>query len=442
MIPTTRFDSLDLILETLASFWQRIYAGRELVTDIFRAATLQERQIQQREAEFDGTVSRQDCSTTSAWRWYPVTLNRDDMVDADYSGNSGEAFSDETGYGQIMDSSVAFPAPEGLISAAGVSDYIAAPTVWLSNNVEMTISNGKIVFVNDPFKDTRFTAEDVDGQTILRLNLFNAEFDSSAFVAAWSDAAGLSGDASEQYKNLSNALLDARTFGASFKFILDAVEAITGIPLAKGTEIVEQIGETDAYKYVITDQNAYRFPLTATVVVAVDQTLQLGESLVDSVYVYRTRPAADLPDWLTSITVGPGYGLAKEIDDTLEFLNQDVPITVSTAAGFTKIEFTLTGDSGTVDDFFDSLHARGVAASETVAMLLDRRTNPIGQPSAEDLPATVNPAKILLNELLGGCAIVIQIDTAKVDLEVFNAGLLSVCQSLVPPHTLLLTNLI
>jgi hypothetical protein len=110
--------------------------------------------------------------------------------------------------------------------------------------------------------------------------------------------------------------------------------------------------------------------------------------------------------------MGPGFLTPGFLQD-LVFENKDVPLIVEEDVdGFTKVSWELGGFPGDVEKFFDDLHARGVAAGETLANLLDTRTNKVGEPGPSNLPATINPFEFLCQNVLRNNAYMVKVRTS------------------------------
>src|SRR5690606_17803300 len=106
-----------------------------------------------------------------------------------------------------------------------------------------------------------------------------------------------------------------------------------------------------------------------------------------------------VPAELRAVELGRGW-LAAGFVGGLTFENKDVPLVVESDGVYTRLSWELGGWDQDVRRFFDQLHARGLANPPTLAQLLDRRTNPAGEPTAANLPATINPLAFLVANVL------------------------------------------
>lgn len=446
--PSTRFDDLTLLASTPGSFWTEIFDGRELVVDYLRGAAVQERQLEQLGNELFDSMGRNTCPVYHTDIWLPVELSEADGASASklrYGDDVVYGPQPSTSivylYGAAKDASWQFPTEAELKAGYLLTDGLVNPSVCMAGGVEFYISaeRQQLVFAEDPFKDPRFTPfTDTDGVRKLRLYLFMASLDWDYVPKLYGSVLSLNGQSSEAYKDLVNAVLDGISQGTSTAHILRAVAAVTGVPVAEGDEVVEVVTQDATNKLIITDQNVYKFPLSAEAVVAVGDEVSLGDQLVDTVSVYEPNTGV-VPSFLSQLAFSTGLlfpGLGE-----LVFQNQEVPLTVTTGvSGKTKVTFPLGGFQTDIDAFFTELHTRGVAAGDTLANYLDLR--PVSaqttEPTALNLPATINPLELLFENLLRYCAYVVRLKLR--DLPDDGAGLdkLSVLRKIAPPHAMIL----
>jgi hypothetical protein len=247
---------------------------------------------------------------------------------------------------------------------------------------------------------------------------------------------------SENYKQFINAIFDAFVSGTNIRTQQLALAAAFGVPLAiEAKEVVESIIRDADKLNIFTDQHVYRFPLTATPIVFRHQQITAGESLTDLLQVFEFNRGNQIdPQDISALSVGAGlipYGFQGE----LVFENIETPIIVELGVdGFTKISWKLGGFPFDADKFWDDTHAAGVAKNQTLAMLLDRRATPTGQPTAAMLPSTINPLQFLTDNVLRNNAYVV-----KVKAGISRATRLPFVPSaqlrkIQPPHTLMLLN--
>tara|TARA_Y100001938_G_C8100590_1_gene441392 strand:- start:616 stop:2877 length:2262 start_codon:yes stop_codon:yes gene_type:complete len=105
---------------------------------------------------------------------------------------------------------------------------------------------------------------------------------------------------------------------------------------------------------------------------------------------------------------------------------------------YTKITFDVGGFPADVEKFFNEIHSRGVTNDKTLAHLLDTRTNKVGEPSADNLPTTINPLEFLAENVLRGNAFVVRLVASAFGPG--HAGLehIQFLRKIIPPHTAML----
>jgi hypothetical protein len=208
---------------------------------------------------------------------------------------------------------------------------------------------------------------------------------------------------SQPYKDLINATLDSSVQGTADIHVEKALSAVTGIRLTEtDNEVVELITSIRDQVVIITDKNVYTYQDSATPIVEVGQVLQAGDPLTDSMIFYDLNRGI-VPPELMSIAVGESMMGAGYLSG-VTFRNKTVPVVVTEENGWTRMSFELGGFPSDVDRFWDDVHARGVALGQTLPMLLDTRSAEAKaedlQPSAGDLPSTINPLEFLIENLM------------------------------------------
>jgi hypothetical protein len=209
---------------------------------------------------------------------------------------------------------------------------------------------------------------------------------------------GYKAPSSQAYKDLVVGLLDGSYAGPTRQALDRALTGIYGIAFAREHETVEDIYLGGSMQ-IFTDKNVYTFPVNCTPLVSLGEVLQQGQALTSAVRLLKP-PLVALPADVTQISL-PASMLDPSLAGPLTFTNTLETLTVSTVSGYTKVTWPMPDDSGAVAAFFTLLHARGVAASATLANYLD--TRPSGQttqPTAANLPTQINPALLLLNTVL------------------------------------------
>jgi hypothetical protein len=440
--PSQRFDDLTVSSETVGTFWTERYAGRDLVLDYLRGTVFAERQLDQLAGELFASMGAATCPIFHRDLWHYLLLSEAEGFAADYLLYGGGGFygpQPGTGivydYGVPIDTSWRFTVTGDLVSCALIQDALVNPTVSLTSGIDFYVTENEITFLINPFKDPRFVPfVDTDGLTKLRLYCFGADLDWNYLQSLYGDIVGFGGTSSGNYALALGALLDAAAAGSSVQSVALFLGAFYDVPVALSTETVTAVSADRQGGLLVTDQHVYRFVLTTNVMTNIGTTVQRGTSFTDALQLYEINRSG-LPTALTELTVPPDV-LDPGITGPLTFVNAEVPLTVQTNVdGFTMVAWPLGGASADVTAFFAIMHQKGVAAGKTMANYLDLRTNPTGQPTAANLPATVNPLALLVNNLFR-----YQAAFALVRSEVFGpkrllGNLTSWLRKLISPHT-------
>jgi hypothetical protein len=302
---------------------------------------------------------------------------------------------------------------------------------------------------------------------------FCGKFDYDWVFNQFAYAVGVKLQTSQGYKDLTNAVLTALVEGGLSAAALDlAFAAICGVPVsAEPSETVEVVAY-DAYGlFIATDKSVYRFNVTAVPNVVIGQVIHAGTQLIRGIDIKEffvgnvyappdenaQRVAAppsreilvdnsfEQPDAgnnagvtldpltttcqhirreLTALALDSGYLSACFYGD-LVFENRSIPLEIITdhPSHYTYVRFKLGGVPADVERFFDEIHRRGIETAQapqplcpgparrfgTLAHLLDSRVKPATEPTAEHLPATINPLQFLVENVLRNNVFVVRI---------------------------------
>jgi hypothetical protein len=420
--PQTSLDNAQFLLSLLGSFWTNTYEGQDLVQGTVFARGQCDANAYRQFLELIASCSRYHIPIYHTSQWHFLAFKASDVNGADsvaqYAYNTGLVFAanQDLAYGVPQGSTCyAVPIPEGLADVPLVFNRITSPSLSLVKNVDYWVVPGAIVFRDNPFSNPLVPTQDLydSGGNIVDqqagLWLFRGKFDWDQVYQQFGYALGLRLASSEGYKELVNAILDVFTLGATASNLHAAWSAITGIPLTQANGEVVTLVDADAHSVIVaTNQNMYQFPLGSNVIVAVGQTVNRGDPLVDTLQFYEFGQG-NVPADLDCLAVGKGI-LANGYLDSLVFSNQAMPTTVTTDPnGLTRITFPVDGYPGDVEKFWDDVQARGVMYGATLAHLLDVRPNPIGEPEAASLPAAINPLGFLCQNLLRYHVVVVSV---------------------------------
>ena len=170
--------------------------------------------------------------------------------------------------------------------------------------------------------------------------------------------------------------------------------------LADGHETVEVITEQHGELLIITDARVYRFNSAATPSVAVGDTVKPGQALTDALQIFDLS-RGEVPAGLDALYIDRNW-VSPVVYNGLVFSNEEVDLVVDTSGDYTKVSFDVGGSPTDAAAFWDEVHARGVAAGQTLAHLLDVRESPTTEPGPASLPATVRPLEFLIQNILRG----------------------------------------
>ena len=292
------------------------------------------------------------------------------------------------------------------------------------------------------------------------------------------------------------ALVDGGISAASLDL---ALAAICGVPVSlEPTEVVEVVNYDATGLFVATDKAVYRFNMDAAPSVAVGQVITAGTQLIRGIDIKEffvgnayapsfaendrlvaAPPARDVlvdnvfeqPDAgnnaavilgpvttacqnvrreLTALALDGGYLSACFYGD-LVFENRVVPLEVITDhhTNYTYLRFKIGGFPADVDKFFDEIHFRGTEEAKnplppcdnpprrrgTLAHLLDSRVQAATEPTAANLPSTINPLQFLVENVLRNNVFVVRILVSALGPNSIGLYNIRHLRQLLPPQT-------
>lgn len=425
--PADAFDRAKLLLSMLGTFWNRLYADSGIVETYVKAKNQAELQTYRDLMELVACASRFSVPIFHKSNWSILTIRQSAQLpghmleygDGAVFGNNPQNLGNFYYYGVSVERTSDFNPPPKLNSVNVIVNRISDPSITWVNGVDFIVDKKTPAIrfrenlFNNPLIPTR-PVYDSTGQQIdteLSLWMFMAEYDWGMIYEQFGYALGIYLTSSENYRNLVNTIWDTISQGSTSIQLNSVLAAIAGVQLSvePAETVVDIVTEPDRL-LILTDQRVYSFSNQAKSLVSVNQMLSAGSLLVDAFKVYNpytdVLPAADVP----SLTLTPGM-LVGPFTGNLTFENQLQATTVTyDANNRTVIQFPITGNSSDVTLFWNTVHNNGVAAGATsLAQLLDLRAPPIqpNDPTAANLPASINPVDFLAKNVLRNNALIV-----------------------------------
>lgn len=475
--PTTDYDRARNLLALIGSFWAEVYHAKDQVQSMLSAKGQIENQTIVDLLEVLDSFAYRTCPVFHTDNWYVLhmyesELNNDELTVATFDGTLNYNEGARLGVGNPR-SDFTFPLDEKIVECNQIFNRFTEPSLSLTHGVDFIIRPGKISFRFNPFTDNRVATrpvyengEVVDQEAVLWL--FKSQHDFDYLYRRYGYVLGLKLQSSKNYRKLLTAFFDALVGGTTANQVITAAAAITGIPVVlEQEETVEVITDDADGLLIVTDQHSYKFSANANAIVEIGDTVRAGTSLVDALEIIEFNRGI-VPEDLRALSMGRGF-LANCYYGDLIFENKEVPLEVDEnhESGFTYVTFGLGGFPLDVDEFFDTMHARGIAVSQlpvddcdpgdivlipgdecdgegtpdatirrgTLAHLLDVRENPVGEPTAASLPDSINPLEFLIQNVLRANAAVLKIRGSSLGSDGLGLHISPLLSKIVPPHT-------
>ena len=454
--PQNDLDNADLLLNLLGSFWATTYQGNKLISDLTEVTGQMAQQTYAQLMELVNSVSRFKVPIFHQDNWYALrfretALNLDVNLLPKHNTQTTQTYTADNSltYGKGLPTSYFVLAkPRGLAEVKLIFNRLTNPSVELVQGVDYWLEDTLIIFRENPFKNDLIAKRDLlsdSGEIIdkeIVLWMYRGKWDWYTTYKQFGYVLRLQLKSSENYKQFINAIFDSFVNGTSIRTQKLALAAAFGVPLViEAKEVVENIIRDVDKLNIVTDRNVYRFPLTAAPIVFIHQQVLAGDSLTDLLQVFEFNRGKQIdPQDISALSIGEGlipYGFQGE----LVFENIETPIIVELGVdGFTKISWKIGGFPFDADKFWDDTHAAGIAKNQTIAMLLDQRATPIGQPTAAMLPNKINPLQFLTDNVLRNNAYVVKIKAGVSRATKLPFVPSDQLRKIQPPHTLMLLN--
>lgn len=452
--PQNELDIPDALLNVMGSYWATTYQGNTLIENLADVTGQAAQQTYLQLLELINSVSRFDIPLYHQSNWYSITvkeseINTDLTLLAKYRTPTPFKYSEPAvlEYGVSHNQPYySISKPANLVDVKLIFNRLIDPSAQLTQGIDFWLDESVIVFRDNPFTNNLIARRDIlnsKGQIVDRemvLWLYRGQWDWDYVYEQFGYALRLKLQSSEGYKQFINAVFDAFCQGTSVRTQQLALAAAFGVPLVvETTETIETIAKDADKLNIITDQHVYQFPLTANPIVSIGQTVKAGGALTDLFQVFELNRGTTIsPADISALTVGSGV-LAWGYWGDITFENKQTPVVVEPDVdGYTKISWDLGGFPFDLVKFWDDVHAAGVAKNQTLAMLLDVRPNPIGQPTAASLPTSINPLQFLADNLLRNNAYVVKVKPGSQLANQLKFVPVEQLRKMQPPHTLMM----
>jgi hypothetical protein len=440
----TELDDATTLLQVVGSFWAETYAGNVLVASLLHAKAQQQAQAHLDLLELVAAISRFSVPVFHRENWTLLELRESELNQANVPKFDGTYQFDGTiRFDQPVTTDLfVWEAPERLESVSVILNQITDSTTTYVHGVDFLQQDGLLQFRTNPFTRDNVRIETVfDGSVpvdrIAYLWAYGGEFDWQTVYTQFGYVLGLRLRSSPNYRKALNAIFDSLTYGTSARTVEELFAAICDAPLCQQTEKVTDVIADHRKRWILTPQNVYAVNLNAEGLPAVGDTINTGDMLGDAVQFFDFNRGVT-PTQLRALALGAGV-LASGYYQELVFENKETPLIVEDDVdGYTKVSFEIGGWPLDIEKFWEDTHNAGVQMQDTLAMRLDQRENKATQPTAIALPATINPLRFLIENVLRGNAFAIVCRPRSFGPAALGLHVARYLRKIVPPQTLCL----
>lgn len=461
--PLQPLDTYEDLYGALGSFWRREFVDKAELKSLMGALSERMKQFMQSYLENVNILSVAACPVYHKKRWYKLDVFESEMntsaasnlkygADAavygnqtnDSYGNAGQVFV-YGGPGASGDR-YTFSIPNNLIRCLYfASNSIRNPDVMLFNGLDFEIDSDihGVIFYENPFSNDAFEKRPVyddDGNHVddeITFWFFGSEWDEKYLYKHYGIAVGIEAASSDYYRTILKSYWYMLLGGATPEYLMMYLSGVLGVPVAADDETVTRIASYDDKIQIITDKNVYTAPSTAASVVSVDDVLAYGDRLFDSFDLRElsghTYDISDIPRL--------GFGdefLSGGYTSELVFDNKVVTLDWGgyDADGKAVVTFEISGYQDDIDLFWANAIENGKQSGyQTLAEMLDERTNKVGQPNESNLPDSVNPLEYVVENILRNNVFMVRIDLDDQASGAPGLRFVRFLKAVIPPHT-------
>lgn len=419
--PAADTDTNNATIASMGTFWETVFPQPQQLQNTIDAQLLAYQQVQQQLQETADTVARKTTQPLATACLLPITFlqSSQQTIEQPYELDEGQTLDN----GWTLDSGAFTTHFVYLLQADAptvisvITNSLSTPTRFLFAGTDFIVEGNQIVFQVNPFLDTAYVTQPLcDGNgnqtdTSITLWCFRPQNDLQTLTNQFGYVLGATIPSSFAGRDFMNAVFDTLVDGPTPDSVGRALSAMLGAPLAIGNEtVVTNVLDRHGI-FVATDKHIYRFSGDAALVVPAGTYLLPGQALTDAFSLAPLTANAAVE----YLTVQPDMINACNIQP-IAFPNSDEELFVTTIDGYTYVLFPLIGNPDDITAFFSAAQAAGLArlgipdvcgvpqTRGTIAQWLDTRVNPVGEPTAANLPFTVNPFKFLCDNCLQGGA--------------------------------------
>jgi hypothetical protein len=338
--------------------------------------------------------------------------------------------------------------------ATAIVDDIVRPTRILVRDIDFRIEDGTVIFLNynDPFVSgfsTRTVQTDGEDDTELAIWAADAMVDKDYVYNFIGHVIGMQDTSSEFYARYLNALWDLYNNGASITLFTAGIAALLDEPvISEHGEVVEALITTPR-RQVVTDQNVYEIPESATLRSHIIQgaVLQAGELLTETLHIWENIdpermaagtqdvdqfvqdvPALFLPSGFFRARLSHGLGVTWDL--------QPITYQGDDDNGNPRLRFTVYGSDTDIQAFwadFDTyLETHGISGE---TCFTDHLHATLPQVVGAEW-GTVSPLRYFLTNFLKSNLLIVAVDSTKLSAQGRRAlHLLSNLRANIPAHT-------
>jgi hypothetical protein len=453
----------DIVYASLGSFWTQIFADREVLRGYTAGQTEELIQGYYRLIDAVNSLSIKHIPIYNTTKWQPLVIKKSKYARAPF-----KFFKDGAVFGSQPDSDrfygkqtfkfgkpkevsggVYSYAPEfSLKRFSAISERIVSPKHVLFSGVDVQMDAENVLYFNrdifsSPDIPKSFVVDDqgniatftnaqgeIEEDSFIILWIYHAENDEENIYESFGKIFELYFESSEGYKKLLSSVFDLFIDGPTIFNIKAAMAAFAGVPIViNSKEVVEDLYEDNLNKYVVTDQQVYKFKTYQRFIAGlkVGQIVHAGDVLVDCVNYFDTVIS---PNWWDTEINSSKLGLSSHIflgnyKHQLFFKNSTELVSYNES---NELVFPVDGTAEDVQEFHRVLNSPGRKEAICSALKLELPGN----------VAVINPVDFIFKYFLKNCTGLIKLSFNSPEETAQFFDFLPVLRDYLPPHVYIL----
>ena len=360
------------------SFWMRYFTDADKMHTLYQGATAY---LENSDAEKDALVDSakiESTPLTARKQWVHLQIPIEDFRQDIARYGDGSVYGQvDLVYGGL--SQTAWLVDTHLLHASALVDNVGDTQMLLVRGPDFDVRDGQLLLRRNPA--TLPAVRKVGDRQVLDIWAFGASLPANYLYDSWGCIFGLRAASSPRYRLALQALNAAHILGPTRDTFSLFVCAMFDVPCVTKEATVEVV----AAEWVGTSEEVIAIPDGAEVTVSVGERVYPGTPITNRLRLGTLAqvalPYVEIP------------AVLQPLGGSLVFPNEEVSVTAEYVDDEVFVTFPTGGDPEHDSAFFEQANA----TAPKLRHVLDRRNQPTGEPTPDDIVQTANPYELVAN---------------------------------------------